>query len=183
VLAVKDGVSDTEEEMSSTRFGDSGGEMWVPRLPSPPPTPAPPEASLTTQERLRLAKRRRAAQLKRFAQRDVKGGNSSSAATAHPDLIQGHNLVGGASPELGVGGPVYNSSAKKAKMRAPSTSSTSPSSRVTNSNGYLVRFVANVMLLEAAARNDVEEGERVRDKAVDVSLLHDVVSDDHGGRS
>ena len=60
-------------------------DLWIGRMPSPPPTPAPPEASLTTQERLRLAKRRRAAQLKRWTQRDLAKGANAGA----PDIIQG----------------------------------------------------------------------------------------------
>ena len=63
-------------------------DLWIGRMPSPPPTPAPPEASLTTQERLRLAKRRRAAQLKRWTQRDAKGPNAPGSNGA-PDIIQG----------------------------------------------------------------------------------------------
>ena len=74
------------------------GDMWVDRLPSPPPTPAPPEASLTTQERLRLAKRRRAAQLKRWTQRDAKGPNAPGSNGA-PDIIQGRRMHGWHSVE------------------------------------------------------------------------------------
>ena len=66
-------------------------DLWIERLPSPPPTPAPPEASLTTQERLRLAKRRRAAQLKRWTQRDMAKGASAAGA---PDIIQGRTRSG-----------------------------------------------------------------------------------------
>ena len=71
--------------------GHGGNDLWIERLPSPPPTPAPPEASLTTQERLRLAKRRRAAQLKRWTQRDMAKGNANAGA---PDIIQGRACSG-----------------------------------------------------------------------------------------
>ena len=58
----------------------------------------------------------------------------------------------GTSPDLAPVG-VY-SSKKKMRMTAP-PSSASPS----GARSAVIRFVPNVMLLEAAARNDVEEGE------------------------
>ncbi len=147
---------------------DGVGDMWIPLMPSPPPTPAPPEASLSTQERLRLAKRRRAAQLKRWAQREVKGGGAGSGHSAssalQPDLIQGlgAGAGGSASPELASVGVYSSSNVKKATKLKASSASAAPLNRpgrVLNSSGRGISFVANVMLLEAAARNDVEEGE------------------------
>ncbi len=111
-------------------------DLVIPRLPSPPPTPAPPEASLTTQERLRLAKRRRAAQLKRWGQRERERN--------HPDLLMGAVGAGG----VGGGGVVRGRGVG------------------VGVGGKGVSFVSDVMLLEAAARNDVEEVRRLLELGV-----------------
>ena len=97
--------------------------------PSPPPTPAPPEASLSTQERLRLAKRRRAAQMKRWSARD-----KAPQPPQQPDLVAM---------------TVNNGGGRRGNRHR---SNNRPANRG-------ITFVPNVMLLEAAARNDVDEGE------------------------
>lgn len=107
--------------------------------PSPPPTPAPPEAALTTQERLRLAKRRRAAQLKRWTAREKQQPGSPLSGSPQPDLIA-----------------MTTAAAAKGKNKSRQHHVRNQHSHHAGRKG--ITFVPSVMLLEAAARNDVEEG-------------------------
>ena len=66
----------------------------------------------------------------------------------------------GTSPDLAHVGVYSSSSKKKMRMNAHESPSSPSSARQIQ-----IRFVPNVMLLEAAARNDVEEGE--------ISLIND----------
>ena len=64
----------------------------------------------------------------------------------------------GTSPDLAPPVGVYSSSSKKKMRMMNAESSSSPSAHAQRSS-TVIRFVPNVMLLEAAARNDVEEGQ------------------------
>ena len=64
----------------------------------------------------------------------------------------------GTSPDLAPVG-VYSSSSKKKMRMMNAEPSSSPSAAHAQRSSTVIRFVPNVMLLEAAARNDVEEGQ------------------------
>lgn len=83
---------------------------------------------------------------------------ATNVTIAHPS--QDHMGGGaGTSPDLAHVGVYSSSSKKKMRMNAAAAAAAASPSSSTAQRTILIRFVPNVMLLEAAARNDVEEGE------------------------
>ena len=125
------------------------------------------------QDRLKLARKRRVQQLKKWNQKEKEfmaktrksdsKGTSSSSSTSSAHIVS--NAVSAVSRSF------ISSSSKKSSSSTTGLTSSNVSSKLKKSNinnnlsvkkvDYKVHFVPSVMLLEAAARNDIEEVRRL----------------------
>jgi len=105
---------------------------------------------MTTQERLKLARKRRIQQLKKWNQKEKEYQSKESKSTKNNNTLTSSSIM-----------PSKKATSSNQKGKTAAANNSKLKRPTKGSQGYKVHFVPSVMLLEAAARNDVEEVRRL----------------------